>query len=69
MQSNHSDSQLPAALQSFSLPVFAALAEAEALHAGMLCPACGKGILDYDGLLNLACMVCGFQSAGGGGCT
>jgi len=32
---------------------------------GKTCPACGLGIMDYDGLLNLICPVCGF---GEGGC-
>lgn len=32
---------------------------------GKPCPACGSGIMDYDGLLNLVCPVCGF---GEGGC-
>ncbi|KPL73613.1 hypothetical protein [Bellilinea caldifistulae] len=32
---------------------------------GKPCPACGVGIMDYDGLLNLVCPVCGF---GEGGC-
>jgi hypothetical protein len=32
---------------------------------GKTCPACGLGIMDYDGLLNLVCPVCGF---GEGGC-
>ena len=33
-------------------------------QAGALCPECRRGILDYDGLLNLVCPVCG-QSQGG----
>jgi hypothetical protein len=33
-------------------------------QAGALCPQCQKGILDYDGLLNLVCPVCG-QAQGG----
>jgi hypothetical protein len=69
MQPTQPDSQLPAAMQIYSLPVNATDTETEALHAGIACPMCGKGILDYDGLLNLACPVCGFQSTGGGGCT
>lgn len=32
---------------------------------GKPCPACALGIMDYDGLLNLVCPVCGF---GEGGC-
>lgn len=34
-------------------------------QAGKICPACGLGVMDYDGLLNLVCPVCGF---GEGGC-
>ncbi len=34
------------------------------LRPGMLCPRCGKGQIDYDGLLNLVCPVCGLTEAG-----
>ena len=34
------------------------------LRAGDLCPACARGRLDYDGLLNLSCEECGFSLAG-----
>ena len=34
------------------------------LRAGDLCPACAKGRLDYDGMLNLSCVECGFSLAG-----
>lgn len=34
------------------------------LHAGDACPRCRKGILDYDGLLNLACPQCGYSLGG-----
>ena len=30
------------------------------LRVGDLCPKCKIGQLDYDGLLNLACLECGF---------
>lgn len=33
-------------------------------EAGKLCPVCGLGIMDYDGLLNLVCPVCGFTESG-----
>jgi uncharacterized protein (DUF983 family) len=39
------------------------------LRAGTLCPACGLGRLDYNGLLALECPVCGYASREGGGCT
>lgn len=34
------------------------------LRPGMLCPRCGKGRVDYDGLLNLVCPKCGLTEAG-----
>lgn len=34
------------------------------LRAGDLCPACGKGQLRFDGLLNLTCSGCQFVLAG-----
>lgn len=40
-----------------------------ALRAGMTCPACGRGGLDYNGLLALECPECGYASSEGGGCT
>lgn len=38
--------------------------EAIELHAGDLCPVCGSERLDYDGLLNLTCPVCGPVAVG-----
>lgn len=32
---------------------------------GKVCPRCGKGVLDYDGLLVLRCEYCGFTESGG----
>ena len=29
------------------------------------CPQCGQGILDYNGLLDLVCPVCGYREPGG----
>jgi DNA-directed RNA polymerase subunit RPC12/RpoP len=40
-----------------------------ALKRGAACPECGSGILDYNGMLELECPLCGFKSGGGGGCT
>ena len=34
-------------------------------RAGELCQRCGKAVLDYDGLLNLACDRCGYSLSGG----
>jgi len=39
------------------------------LRAGTTCPACGKGRLDYNGMLALECPLCGYTSSEGGGCT
>jgi uncharacterized protein (DUF983 family) len=39
------------------------------LRAGTICPACGEGRLDYNGLLALECPECGYTSSEGGGCT
>ncbi len=36
----------------------------EPLKAGDLCPKCGQEQLDYDGMLNLTCAVCGYSEAG-----
>jgi hypothetical protein len=32
---------------------------------GDLCPACGKGRLDTNGLLELECPLCGYRNTGG----
>jgi predicted RNA-binding Zn-ribbon protein involved in translation (DUF1610 family) len=37
---------------------------AKRLLPGMPCPRCGKGIVDYDGLLQLVCPVCGLKETG-----
>jgi hypothetical protein len=39
------------------------------LRMGSICPTCKKGELDYNGLLQLECPLCGFVSGEGGGCT
>ena len=33
-------------------------------RVGDICPSCRKGILDYDGLLNLGCPQCGYSLGG-----
>jgi hypothetical protein len=39
------------------------------LRKDSLCPLCGNGYLDYNGLLQLECAVCGFVDGEGGSCT
>lgn len=34
-----------------------------------LCPQCGTGKLDYNGLLELECPICGFVQREGAGCS
>lgn len=36
-------------------------------RSGADCPSCGQGRLDYNGLLELACPLCGYVAAGAGG--
>lgn len=36
---------------------------------GDLCPRCGAGRMDYNGLLELECVKCSHVISGGGGCT
>ena len=33
--------------------------------AGALCPKCKQGILDYNGMLNLQCPLCGLENGYG----
>lgn len=33
--------------------------------AGAVCPKCKQGILDYNGLLNLQCPICGLENGYG----
>lgn len=35
------------------------------LRSGDLCPHCRAGRMDYDGMLNLTCPICGFSPGGG----
>jgi hypothetical protein len=52
------DANLPAALQPFfELPLLE-------LRRGDSCPNCEQGVLDYDGMLNLGCQICGFSLVG-----
>jgi hypothetical protein len=45
------------------------LAVPKPLRPGDVCPQCGEGHLDYNGVLMLACSQCDFVLAEGGGCT
>ena len=33
-------------------------------RSGSHCPDCLDGIIDYDGMLNLSCVLCGYSLAG-----
>ncbi|GAB4503508.1 MAG: hypothetical protein Fur0043_05000 [Anaerolineales bacterium] len=61
------------ALSSFELFLQGKLKPVETtqslLRAGSICPACGQGKLDYNGVLALECPACGFTVGEGGGCT
>jgi len=41
----------------------------EPVRPGADCPRCGAGRMDYNGLLELECVQCGYVISGGGGCT
>ncbi|MFH1524840.1 MAG: hypothetical protein ABIF04_07720 [Chloroflexota bacterium] len=58
----HPDSQLPQQTgPRFGLSV--------ALRPGALCPECGTGKLDYNGLLEMECLACGYRTNNVGVCT
>jgi hypothetical protein len=57
----------PAVAEEFPGPL---LCDLRPPRSGDLCPGCGQGKLDYNGLLELECLVCGYRNSGaGGGCT
>jgi ribosomal protein S27AE len=39
------------------------------VRRGSPCPSCGKGIMDFNGLLNLECVQCGYTLVEGTGCS
>ncbi|MFZ5821124.1 MAG: hypothetical protein ACOYYJ_14615 [Chloroflexota bacterium] len=61
------------ALSSFELFLQGKLQPVETttvpLRAGSTCPQCGKGKLEYNGVLALECPACGFTGGECGGCT
>lgn len=38
--------------------------ERKEIRAGDLCPQCQQAEIDYDGMLNLVCLQCGYTLAG-----
>jgi uncharacterized protein (DUF983 family) len=62
------DRTTPADLDEHEIHTNAALTcelqPGESLRPGMLCPRCGEGWIDYNGLLHLVCPVCGLTEAG-----
>jgi len=49
-------------------PVIAAGLESEFTPAScslLICPRCHRGFMDYNGLLELTCPVCGYKEPGG----
>lgn len=56
---------------AFTPPVFsgADAASSKPIRPGDICPQCGQGKMDYNGLLELECIKCGYVISGGGGCT
>jgi uncharacterized protein (DUF983 family) len=62
------DSQQPYVANFVEQPGFPATSFPPVL-AGGLCPKCGKGKLDYNGVLDLDRPVCGYTSNGGVGYT
>jgi uncharacterized protein (DUF983 family) len=39
------------------------------IRRGSLCPNCGEGKMDFNGLLDLECSHCGFSRIEGAGCS
>lgn len=39
------------------------------VRRGSLCPSCGKGKMDFNGLLDLECDQCGYSLVEGAGCS
>ncbi|MCX6080725.1 MAG: hypothetical protein NTW32_14440 [Chloroflexi bacterium] len=51
-------------------PVYAnTLPSQRPVRRGESCPRCGLGRLDYNGLIDLECPVCGYSEGSGAGCT
>jgi hypothetical protein len=60
---NQFDSSLPSGLDEMESAAHIIV------RRGDLCPRCGFGNLDYNGLLDLECPFCGFGEVLGGSCT
>jgi hypothetical protein len=63
-QENHLNPISEGLPEALKLAYLLAPEETTELHAGDACPRCRKGIVDYDGLLNLACPQCGYSLGG-----
>jgi len=60
---DHPDDSPPKDGDEFTKPLMVDLAVPE-IRRGDRCPMCQQGVMDYDGLLNLACPVCGYTLGG-----
>jgi uncharacterized protein (DUF983 family) len=63
-------SEKPNALHaSLNIPFDEPATPRQPVRRGSPCPECGRGKLDYNGLLELECPECGYEQSSGAGCT
>ena len=60
---NHPDDSPPEDGNEITKSLMVDLAVLE-IRRGERCPMCQQGVMDYDGLLNLACAECGYALGG-----